>query len=136
MINKNEEKNGVLIVDKLNKEETEIFFYQIDDFKIECICPIDSEETKDKTINNDNNNVNNHDNIIIVGGLDKIKRIQKVKYYQMFKNEKREIQWEEFEDKELSSLNFNSNFKRIYIDENKLNICTEKHTNILNIKTN
>ena len=136
LINKNEEKNGVLIVDKLNKEETEIFFYQIDDFKIECICPIDSEETKDKTINNDNNNVNNHDNIIIVGGLDKIKRIQKVKYYQMFKNEKMEIQWEEFQDKELSSLNFNSNFKRIYIDEKKLNICTEKHTNILNIKTN
>ena len=40
--NENEEKNGILIVDIINKKETKIFFHEIFDFKIECICLIDN----------------------------------------------------------------------------------------------
>lgn len=51
----------------------------------------------------------------------------------MFKNEKMETQWEEFQDKDLSELSLDSKIIRLYTKEGKLNICTKEKSHILSI---
>lgn len=134
--NQNGEKNGILLIDMIDENKAQLFFHEIVDFKIECICSIDNEETKEDTKNNGNYNVNNYDNIIIIGGSNKGEKEYKVKYYQIFKYEQMENQWEEFQDKELSKLNFNSNIIKMYTKGGELNICLKEKTHILFIKNN